>query len=93
MSVLLEMLKQNKDFSMSKSYLIGLERGRVWAEDCADYFEMREWSESEVNEFDDLILPDNESIHFRIMSDETPLDWNAYLKGWIEGVREIKQKY
>lgn len=93
MSGVLDRLKQNKDHSNAKSYFIGLERGRVWAEDYADYFAIREWSELSIEEFDDLILPDDEHIHFRILSDETPLDWNEYLRGWIEGVKEIRQRY
>ena len=93
MSGVLESLLGDRADTESKSYLIGLERGRLWAEDRADYFELRQWSEITATEFDDLVLPHDEREHFTIMHSETPLRWEAYLKGWIEGVREIRQKY
>jgi hypothetical protein len=93
MSGVLERLLGNKGSGHAKSYFIGLERGRLWAEDCADYFELREWSELEADEFDDLVLPHDETKHFRIIHSETPVEWEAYLKGWIDGVREIRQRY
>ncbi|MEW6722500.1 MAG: hypothetical protein AB1324_04510 [Candidatus Micrarchaeota archaeon] len=93
MSVVLEKLLRNKDCSEAKSYLIGLERGRIWAEDYADFFEMKEWSESRADEFEDLILPGREGDHYKILHAETPLVWNSYLRGWIDGVREIVKRY
>lgn len=93
MSGVLERLLRDKDSSEAKSYFIGLERGRIWAEDYADYFELREWSEEDATRFEDLILPHNEVKYFRLLTMETPLEWNAYLKGWIDGVKEIRQKY
>ncbi|MEW6036427.1 MAG: hypothetical protein AB1529_07490 [Candidatus Micrarchaeota archaeon] len=93
MSEVLERLLRDKSSSDAKSYLIGLERGRIWAEDHADYFEMREWSEQEAGEFDDLILPHQEERQFRLLRSETPLEWTSYLKGWLEGVREVVKRY
>jgi hypothetical protein len=93
MSEILEKMLRNRDSSDAKSYFIGLERGRIWAEDYADYFEMRQWSEVDASDFEDLILPQDEARHFRILGSETPLEWNAYLKGWLDGVREIVRKY
>ncbi len=93
MTEILERLLRNKCASSTKSYFIGLERGRVWAEDQADYFEMRQWSELEAAEFDDLVLPQNEERHFKILRSETPLEWEDYLRGWLDGVREIVRRY
>ncbi len=93
MSGVLERLLGNKASSEAKSYFVGLERGRIWAQDHADYFELREWSEEEAGDFEDLVLPHNEAHHFRLMTAETPLEWGAYLKGWIDGVREIREQY
>jgi hypothetical protein len=93
MSGVLESLIGKKFRSNAKSYFIGLERGRLWAEDCADYFELREWSELRANEFDDLVLPHDEGDHFKVLVAETPLEWQEYLKGWLDGVREIRQKF
>ncbi len=93
MTEILERLLRNRSSSSTKSYFIGLERGRVWAEDQADYFEMRQWSELDAAEFEDLILPNNEEMHFKILRSETPLEWEDYLRGWLDGVREIVRKY
>ncbi len=92
MSVL-ESLVRIKDLSSSKSYFTGLERGRIWAENHADYFEIREWSEANHEEFDDLILPGREREEFYMIDSQSRMDWRAYLKGWLEGVREIREKY
>lgn len=93
MSGVLDRLLGNKSQGHAKSYFIGLERGRLWAEDRADYFELREWSELDADEFDDLVLPHDESEHFHIIRSETPVEWEAYLKGWIDGVKEIREKF
>lgn len=93
MSGILESLLRIKDASETKSYLIGFERGRIWAEEYADYFEMREWSEVKVDECNGPVFPQGEGEHFRIICAETPIEWQPYLKGWVEGVKEILQKY
>jgi hypothetical protein len=93
MSDVLEGLLKNRNAGSARSYFIGLERGRIWAEDCADYFELREWSEHDADDFDDLVLPHDENRHFRILHTETPIEWEQYLRGWLDGVREIRQKY
>ena len=93
MSGVLDSLLHDKSRSDAKSYLVGLERGRIWAEDHADYFELREWSEQDADKFEDLVLPHKETQHFRILMMETPLEWSAYLKGWIDGVKEIRRRY
>jgi len=93
MSGVIEKLISNKDSSEAKSYLIGLERGRAWAQDYADYYEMREWSEIEVEELDELALPPDEKEFFKVIRAETPLHWRPYLRGWVQGVKEILQEY
>jgi hypothetical protein len=93
MTEVLERLLRNKDSSDAKSYFVGLERGRIWAEDYADYFEMRHWSEADAGEFTDLILPGDETLHFKVLRSETPLEWNEYLRGWLDGVREVVRRY
>jgi len=93
MNEILEGLLRDRCDTESKSYLIGLERGRLWAMDRADYFELRQWSEMSHDDFEDLVLPHDENDHFRIITSETPVQWEAYLRGWISGVREIRQKY
>ncbi|MBN1170093.1 hypothetical protein JXA56_03640 [Candidatus Micrarchaeota archaeon] len=75
-----------------KSYLIGLERGRIWASEDADYFTMREWGQLNLREIE-AVLPNNEETHFMILSSESPLEWESYVKGWIEGVKEIASRY
>jgi len=91
MSGIVEALKRNMQRSDAKSYFLGRERGMFWAEG-ADYFEMREWSEADIGEFDELVLPHEEGMHFTILSSETPLEWQAYLKGWLEGVKAAKRR-
>ena len=90
---ILERLMKNQDNSKSKSYFIGLERGRIWAENYADYFDMRQLAELNSQEVSDLVIPTEEERHFHIINSETPLEWTAYLKGWLEGVKEINQRY
>jgi len=84
-------LIRNKDRSQAKSYLIGFERGRIWASDYADLLQAREWGEENHAEFEDLVLPDNEVDEYHILNSVTPLEWRDYLKGWIEGVRESRR--
>lgn len=92
MSGILERLLGDKSASTSKSYFIGLERGRIWAEDYADYFEVREWGEKKVDDIADLILPDSEDFHLRLLGNETPLELDAYIRGWLAGVKEVAGK-
>ncbi len=93
MDRMLASLVRNTTSSQTKSYLIGLERGRIWASESADYFEIREWGELEIQEEEEQALPSNEELHFRVLQAETPLEWDSYVKGWVEGVREIKSQY
>lgn len=93
MGEMVEKLLRNKDSSTSKSYFIGLERGRIWASSDADYFEMKEWSKAKIEEFDDLTLPHAEEMHYKVLGSESELEWQSYLKGWIDGVREIAESY
>ena len=93
MREMVDKMALDREGSETKSYLIGLERGRIWASDYADYFEMKEWSELKIAEFEDLVLPADEDLHFRIMGEETPLEWKPYLKGWLDGVKEISNTY
>lgn len=90
MSAIIEKLVQNRDASEAKSYIIGLERGRTWAEDCADYFEMRWLSELDEREF---ALPETEEAHFRALLKKTQLETEAYLRGWKAGITEIRRTY
>jgi hypothetical protein len=84
---------RNLDSSETKSYIIGLERGRIWAEDYADYFTMREFSELEVDELVNFTLPSEEERHYRIIAMESPLELRSYQKGWVAGVREVVKRY
>ncbi|MDD5172014.1 MAG: hypothetical protein PHF60_03175 [Candidatus ainarchaeum sp.] len=92
MSGILERLLSNKAPSTSKSYLIGLERGRIWAADYADYFEVKEWGEIEPEDFGSITLPHNEELHFKVLGSESDLELEPYIKGWLEGVKEIARK-
>ncbi|HID73304.1 TPA: hypothetical protein EYP38_05165 [Candidatus Micrarchaeota archaeon] len=89
MSHIIERLKENTDSSEAKSYTISLERGRIWAEDIADYFELREWSENDPEGLEAHDLPHEEGGYFLKLAGETPLEWEAYLEGWLDGVKEI----
>jgi len=82
----------NKARSSSKSYFVGLERGRIWANDYADYFEVKEWSDLAGEDFTRLNLPDSEELHFKMLGSETPLEWDDYLQGWLAGVKEAAGK-
>lgn len=93
MDRMLETLIRNKTSSDAKSYLIGLERGRIWASESADYFEMREWSEHEIRRHEEQMLPSTEELHFRVLQAETPIEWDPYVRGWVDGVREVKSRY
>ncbi len=93
MDKMLESLTKNKSSSETKSYLIGLERGRIWASDYADYFEAREWSEIDLKRFEDFVLPQEEVMHFKTLQSETPLEWEPYVKGWVVGVKETLAQY
>ena len=93
MSDLGDEILRNRDASETKSYIIGLERGRIWATDYADYFTMREFSELNVDELPYFSLPNDEDRHYRIISMESPLELRAYMKGWVAGVREVVKRY
>jgi hypothetical protein len=92
MDRMVDSLVKNKAPSEKKSYLIGLERGRIWA-DSADYFQMKEWSEENIEEFEDLVLPGEEATFFKVLQNETPIEWQPYIKGWIDGVKEVISTY
>lgn len=93
MDRMLNSLVHNRTESEMKSYLVGLERGRIWASGTSDYFEMREWSEMKPEEYVENFLPKKEEMHFRILQAETPLEWESYVKGWVAGVKEIASEY
>jgi CobQ-like glutamine amidotransferase family enzyme len=88
-----ESLGKYEDQGETKSYFIGLERGREWAEDRADYFEMRQWAELEADEFDEIVLPGSEDLQLRLIMNDTKIEWTSYLKGWLAGVKESLSKY
>lgn len=88
---ILDKLLRIKQPSQAKSYLIGFERGQRWATEYADYIEAKEWGKMSANDFDDLVLPENEMNEYRLMNADTPLEWTDYLKGWLEGVREARR--
>ena len=93
MQEMVERLLRNKEGGENKAYFIGLERGRIWASGDADYFEMKEWSGVRDDEFDDLVLPPTEKLHYEVLSAESQLEWKAYLRGWLDGVREVSESY
>jgi hypothetical protein len=88
MSDVKEMLVRLKAASVSKSYLIGLERGRVWAMDSADFFELRQWKDFGGDDFANISLPGAEEAHYHVLKAETALEWGQYVRGWIDGVKE-----
>jgi hypothetical protein len=88
-----ENLLRNRDQSDAKSYIVGLERGKVWAEDYADYFTMREFSELDIDELVHIDLPGDEERHFRLLSTESPLELRAYIRGWLAGVKESIKRF
>jgi len=92
MNELIEKLLRFKAPSQSKSYLLGLERGRLWAEDSADYVNLREWHEFQDGDYMAVVLPKEEEIHYHILKSETGIEWNQYVRGWISGVKEISRK-
>jgi hypothetical protein len=92
MSGILERLLNNKAPSTSKSYLVGLERGRIWAADYADYFEVKEWGNLNPEDIGDIALPHNEELHFKVLGAESELELDPYIEGWLAGVKEIARK-
>lgn len=76
--------------SQSKSYFIGLERGRTWAFEEADYITKKEWGEL-TDLPSNTVLPDDEETHFHRIGIETPLEWEDYIKGWLDGVKEANR--
>ena len=93
MPEMIDKLSRMKGASTSKSYLIGLERGRIWADEIADYIEIREWSELTVKSINEAILPNGEEDQFHVLRAETDLEWQTYVQGWLDGVKEIYEKY
>ncbi|MGV8084689.1 MAG: hypothetical protein ACP5N9_00360 [Candidatus Bilamarchaeum sp.] len=79
--------------SKDKSYFLGYKRGREWAHNHADYIEVRQWGNHELTDFDDLVLPKDEEIYFRDINCSNELDWQHYLKGWLDAVKEARKKY
>ena len=88
---IIDSLIRNKDRSQAKSYLIGFERGQIWATDFADSIQVRQWSEENHIEFEDLVLPDDEVDEYHMLNSLSPLEWQDYLKGWLEGVRDMRR--
>lgn len=93
MAILIDALKRNPESSEAKSYFIGMERGREWAEDCADYFDIRRWGDYPPEEAEHAELPEEEDGYFHALRRDTPLEWHPYLKGWLAGVRQIRERY
>ncbi len=92
MSEIIDSLVRMKGQSQSKSYFIGLERGRYWASGVGDYFDVRQWSEFGGSDFASVSLPDDEDSHFHVLKAETELEWAQYVKGWLDGVREAARR-
>jgi hypothetical protein len=93
MNDLIEKLLRSKATSQSKSYLIGIERGRLWAEDTADYLNLREWHEYQGEDSMAVMLPKEEELHYHVLKSETGIEWNQYVRGWVSGVKEIARKH
>ncbi len=87
---LIERLVGMKAPSQSKSYFIGLERGRIWAED-GDYIEVRRWSAFR-GEYLDVALPDYEEMHYLVLNAESRIEWVQFVRGWIDGVKSFKRQ-
>jgi hypothetical protein len=92
MTEIIDTLARMKSSSSSKSYIIGLERGRMWAMDSADFFQMKEWTDFGGEDFVRVALPDDEERHYHVLKAETELEWGQYVKGWIDGVKEAARK-
>jgi hypothetical protein len=92
MSELIEKLVRMKTPSQSKSYFIGVERGKIWAEDEGDYLEIRKWIDFGGSDYLNISLPDNEETHYHVMKAETDIEWEHFVRGWIDGVKETGRK-
>jgi hypothetical protein len=90
MGSLMDFLKGYDDAGESKSYFMGYERGLEWAEDFADYFDLKDWSAVDEASLENLELPEEEEQHFLFLSGETPLEYFHYKRGWLSGVRHAK---
>lgn len=89
MTEIIEQLLKMKAPSQSKSYFIGLERGRIWAEDEGDYVEVRQWSGSGYHS--GIALPGNEEMHYHVIKAESHIEWEPFVRGWIDGVKASKK--
>lgn len=92
MNVFIEKLLRVKGASQSKSYLIGLERGMLWAEDVADYFDLKDWSQYREDDALSVVLPEDEETAYKILKAETPIEWENYVRGWLNGVKTVARK-
>jgi hypothetical protein len=92
MSELIEKLVRLKAPSQTKSYFIGLERGRIWAMDIADYFELKEWNGVGGGDPAMIALPVDEEQHYHTLTAESDIEWAQYVKGWLDGVKEASGK-
>ncbi len=93
MTALIEQLKSNPDGGYSKSHILGIERGRIWSEDFADYFDLREWSEYEPEDVEAEDLPHDEYLHYLELCREIEMEWEPYIKGWLYSVKEARKRY
>lgn len=91
MSEIIENLLKFRTSSQSKSYLIGLERGRLWAEDEADYFDLRRWVEFRDDDISCVTLPEQEEALYNILKAESSIEWEQFVRGWIAGVKEFNR--
>ena len=89
MSAIIDRLVRKGGDGEARSYIIGLERGRTWA-DQADYFDIRWLSELKDHEF---ALPHGEESYFRALLQKTALEMDAYVRGWKAGVAEMRREY
>ena len=92
MSELIEQLLKMKAPSQSKSYFIGLERGKTWAEDDGDYLEIREWSDFGGSDYRNVALPGDEEMHYHLLNAESDIEWTQFVRGWIDGVKSSKKQ-
>jgi hypothetical protein len=90
MSELIEQLLKMKAPSQSKSYFIGLERGKIWAEDEGDYLEVRQWSDF-GGYHRGIALPGDEEMHYHVIKAESDVEWEPFVRGWIDGVKSSKK--
>lgn len=83
----------HNSLSKDKSYFLGYQRGHVWAVNHADYIDLRQLSEYNIEDFSETHLPKDEEMYFRYINRNNELDSDNYLSGWLDAVKEARKKH